>query len=177
MEAAERPLGGEIGDAGDARGASFAALYERHVGRAVALATVLTGDRAAAEDIAHDAFIRVAARLHRIERDLRFDAYLQRSVINACRSWHRRLSVERRFLARHRGEPVVPAPDAPFDARIAGALRELPHRQRAAVALRYLEDLSEEQTAEVLRCSPRAVNSLVSRALASLRAQIEREER
>ena len=142
----------------------------------VALASLLTGDRAAAEDVAHDAFIRVAARLDLLDRDVRFEAYLQRAVVNACRSRHRKLLLERRFIAR---QPTanVPPPDLPFDARVASALRALPYRQRAAVALRYLEDLSEEQTGRVLHCSPRAVNALVSRALVSLREQIERESR
>ena len=56
------------------------------------------------------------------------------------------------------------------------ALRELPHRQRAAVVLRYYEDQSEEQVADTMRCSPRAVNALVSRAMATLRARIHNEE-
>lgn len=56
------------------------------------------------------------------------------------------------------------------------ALGELPERQRAAVVLRYYEDLTEDQVADVLRCSPRAVNSLVSRAMATLRARVEADD-
>jgi DNA-directed RNA polymerase specialized sigma24 family protein len=44
------------------------------------------------------------------------------------------------------------------------------------VVLRYYEDLSEEQTADAMRCSPRAVNALVSRAMAALRQRIQKEE-
>ncbi|HEV8088090.1 MAG TPA: sigma-70 family RNA polymerase sigma factor [Actinomycetota bacterium] len=174
MDAADQPLEEQIAQFGDVGRPTLASLYERHLGRMIALASLLGGDRAAAEDIAHDAFIRVAARLDILDRDVRFEAYLQRAVVNACRSRLRRLTLERRFVARQL-VATVPAPDPPLDARVATALRELPYRQRAAVALRYLEDLSEEQTAHVLRCSPRAVNALVSRALVSLRAQIERE--
>ena len=156
---------------------SLASLYERHVGRAVALATVLTGDASSAEDIAQDCFVRVAARMGSLGGDVRFEAYYQRAVVNACRSRHRRLMVERSFLARVPGHRhVAPPPELPLDDAIARALRELPRRQRAAVALRFLEDLSEEQTAHVLRCSPRAVNALVSRALATLRTQVHKED-
>jgi RNA polymerase sigma factor (sigma-70 family) len=52
------------------------------------------------------------------------------------------------------------------------ALRALPERQRAAIVLRFYEDLSERETADVMRCSVRAVNSLVVRAMATLRAQM-----
>jgi RNA polymerase sigma factor (sigma-70 family) len=52
------------------------------------------------------------------------------------------------------------------------ALASLPERQRIAVVLRYYEDLSERQTAEILRCSIRAVNQLVARAIAALRERI-----
>ncbi len=175
MEAADRAAT-ESATPTDLERPTLAALYERHVGRAVALATLLTGNRHVAEDIAHDCFVRVAARLSRLDRDVRLEAYLQRAVVNACRSRHRRLIVERTFLAREPVELEAPPPPLPFDAAVAAALRELPYRQRAAIALRFLEDLSEEQTAHILRCSPRAVNALVARALATLRTRIEQEE-
>jgi RNA polymerase sigma factor (sigma-70 family) len=150
-------------------------MYERYVGRAVALASVLTGDRDLAQDVAHDCFIRVAARLALLEEDLRFEAYLQRSVVNACRSRFRRAALERSVLQRQ-PTPTVPEPSLGIDADVERALRALPYRQRAAIALRYLEDLSEEQTGVILRCSPRAVNALVSRALAALRTALAEED-
>lgn len=156
------------------RAPSLGELYERYVGRAVTLATVLTGDRYLAEDLAHDCFIRVAARAGRLGSDQRFEAYLQRSVVNACRSRFRRLALERTFLARER-VPMAPEPSLQLDEDLARALRALPYRQRAAVALRYLDDLSEEQAGRILRCSPRAVNALVSRGLANLRSTLGQE--
>ena len=169
------PEAAPIDDEGE-RSTPMQVLYERHVGRAIALATILTGDRHAAEDIAQDCFVHVAARSGLFDREMRFEAYLQRAVVNACRSRFRRQSVERSFLAREHGIATSPAPELALDVAVAAALRDLPYRQRAAIALRYLEDLSEEQTAHILRCSPRAVNALVSRALASLRARIDQEE-
>jgi RNA polymerase sigma factor (sigma-70 family) len=52
----------------------------------------------------------------------------------------------------------------------------LPPRQRAAVVLRFYEDLSERETAEVLRCSPAAAKALVARAMETLRAEIRKDE-
>ena len=53
------------------------------------------------------------------------------------------------------------------------AIVALPYRQRAAIVLRFYEDLSERQAGAILRCSPRAVNALVSRAMATLRMEME----
>ena len=97
--------------------------------------------------------------------------------MNLCRARFRRFRVERDYI-RRAIPPVVAVPDHEPEERDAlwSAIRRLPHRQRVAVVLRYYEDLSEEQTSDVLRCSTRAVNSLVSRALAQLRADVLREE-
>jgi DNA-directed RNA polymerase specialized sigma24 family protein len=55
------------------------------------------------------------------------------------------------------------------------AILRLPFRQRAAIVLRFYEDLSEDQTAAVLRCTTRATNSLVSRAMTTLRRDLTKE--
>ena len=155
----------------------LADLYERHVGRAVALATLVGGNADAAEDIAHEAFIRAASRLSGLRDASAFDAYLRRTVVNLCRARARRAAIERRYvrwLVRRESE----APPSRTEDRdvLWRALRQLPHRQLAAVVLRYYEDLSEEQVADAMRCSPRAVNALVSRAMAALRERIQEEE-
>ena len=155
----------------------LADLYERHVGRAVALAALVGGDADAAEDIAHEAFIRTAGRLSGLRDQSAFDAYLRRTVVNLCRARARRASIERRYLGWLVQRDVDQAPSRTEDQDILWrALGELPHRQRTAVVLRYYEDLSEVQTADAMRCSPRAVNALVSRAMASLRERIQKEE-
>jgi len=150
-------------------------IYLRHVGRLTSFASLLAPDRNDAQDIVHDCFVRVAARLPSLGDDVRFEAYLQRSVVNACRSAHRRASLERAVLWRERHPDPVSGPDAGRDDELWAAIRDLPYRQRAAVVLRYHEDLSEERTAEILSCSPRAVNALVSRATASLRSRLTQE--
>ena len=151
--------------------------YQRYVGPMVALAAALIGD-AAAEDVAHDCFVRVLAREGAIRRDAPLDAYLRRAVVNACRSRWRRARIERRSLASRVAGPseISPPADPTDDDSVWRAIRSLPHRQRAAVILRYAEDLSEEQVGDALRISPRAVNALISRAMATLRTTLEQEE-
>jgi RNA polymerase sigma factor (sigma-70 family) len=152
-------------------------MYERHIGRATALARLLTNDPHLAEDLAHDAFIRAAGRLGALRDPAAFEAYLRRTTVNLCHARLRRLRVERRFLGRQ--PPLGPvSPEDRVEDRdlLWGAIRRLPYRQRAAVVLRFYEDLSEHQAADVLRCSPRAVNALVSRAMTTLREALSTED-
>jgi RNA polymerase sigma factor (sigma-70 family) len=160
-----------------ARGRGLEELYRRHVGRAVSLAGLMTGDYDAAEDIAHDAFIRVAGRFGHLRDEAAFEAYYRRAVVNLCRARFRRLRLERAYVRRHAtGTAEVVADHEPEERDLLwAAIERLPHRQRLAVVLRFYEDLSEDQTGQVLHCSARAVNSLVSRAMAQLRADVEEE--
>lgn len=163
----------EVGELGVAREDRLDALYRQVVPRAESLARALTGDRHLAQDIAHDAFIRVAGRFGHLRDPGAAEAYLRRAVVNLCRSHFRRMGVERRGLRRVGVvETVAPAAPEERDA-VWNAIQVLPYRQRAAVVLRFYEDLSEAQAGEILRCSPRAVNALVSRAMATLRTEME----
>ena len=69
---------------------SLAALYERHADDAVGLAYLLTGDRALAEDLMQEAFVRIAARFRHIRDPAAFGTYLRRTVINLANSHFRR---------------------------------------------------------------------------------------
>ena len=173
--------GGEaraLGEAVSVAGSQIAALYEEHVGRATALATLLTGDRHAAEDIAHDAFLRAAGRFKHLREPQAFGAYLRRTVVNACRARARRARRERLFLERAwRVRRVEPDTSADDRDELLPLIKALPYRQRAALVLRYWDDLPEAQIADILRTSPRAVNALLSRAMETLRLEIGRSER
>ncbi|HEX9377049.1 MAG TPA: sigma-70 family RNA polymerase sigma factor [Actinomycetota bacterium] len=164
----------EIGELGVAREVGLEALYRRLVGGAEGLARALTGDPYLAQDIAHDAFIRVAGRFGHLRNAGAFEAYLRRAVVNQCRSHFRRAGVERRGLQRL-GVRIEASAAHALEERdsLWATIQALPYRQRAAIVLRFYEDLSEAQAGEILRCSPRAVNSLVSRAMATLRAEME----
>jgi RNA polymerase sigma-70 factor (sigma-E family) len=150
-------------------------LYAAHAPEAGRLAYLLTGDRALSEDLVHEAFVRLFGRFRDLRDPGAFRSYLRSTVVNLTRSHFRRRRVERAYLdrERHRVEPSVEAaePDETWEA-----LQRLRPRQRAAIVLRYYEDLSEAQTADVLRCPVGTVKSLVSRGLEQLRAEMTRGE-
>jgi RNA polymerase sigma factor (sigma-70 family) len=152
-------------------------LYVRHAAAALHLAYFLTGDAEAARDLVQDAFVRVAGRFRHLRQPDAFDAYLRRTIVSLHASALRRLRVERSSLARQ-AALAGPAPNEVDDGtrdEMWHAILGLPPRQRAAIVLRYYEDLSESQSAEVLRCSDGALNQLVARAMANLRSSIGKD--
>ncbi|MBI2238754.1 MAG: sigma-70 family RNA polymerase sigma factor [Actinobacteria bacterium] len=76
-----------------------------------------------------------------------------------------------------RTPPRAATPNDELDQTMHEALLRLPARQRAALVLRFYEDLSDVQTAEVMRCRPGTVRSLVSRGMTTLRAELGGEAR
>jgi RNA polymerase sigma-70 factor (sigma-E family) len=150
----------------------LAELYTRYVPSAARLAFLLTGDRSQAEDLAHEAFVRCIGRFGHLRAHEAFDAYLRRAVVNLHTSRLRRRRTERAWLARHgaaEARRTSSMPDVGAREDLWQALRELPARQRAALVLRYYEDLSERDTAATLGCSVAAVKSLVQRGSHALR--------
>jgi RNA polymerase sigma-70 factor (sigma-E family) len=155
----------------------LADLYWRHAGDAVRLAFLLTSDQQAAEDIVQDAFVRLFGRFQELRSPDSFEIYLRRTVVNLSRDRWRRLKLERDHVTETSFSRQAEVAASQIEDRelIRHALRSLPHRQRAALVLRFYTDLSEQQTAEVLQCSVAAVKSLVSRATASLRERMRGE--
>ena len=165
-------------DAGVRTGGVLADLYQRHAPAAGRLAYLLTGDRALAEDLVQEAFVRVVGRFRHLRVPDAFEAYLRRTIVNLHTSQLRRRRLERAYLEREgRAETSTTNPDADGREELWRAVLGLPHRQRAAVVLRYYEDLSERETADALGCSTPAAKSLVARAMQTLRARIEGETR
>jgi RNA polymerase sigma-70 factor (sigma-E family) len=155
-------------------------LYVRHAGGAVRLAYLLLQDRAVAEDIVQDAFVRLAGRLVHLRDPGAFDAYLRRTVVNLSRSYVRRKMLERAFLRREMAtaqRDTVRWPTSSVEDRelLWRALGRLPERQRVAIVLRFYEDLPEAQVADILRCRPGTVKSRVSRGLEALRLEMRGE--
>jgi RNA polymerase sigma-70 factor (sigma-E family) len=154
---------------------TMAELYARYVPSAIRLAYLLTGDRAQAEDLAHDAFVRCVGRFAYLREREAFDGYLRRAIVNLHTSGLRRRRLEKEWLRRE-GPRVAHAsaaiPDVVGRDALWRALGTLPARQRAALVLRYYEDLSERDTAAVLGCSLAAVKSLVQRGSEALRTEL-----
>lgn len=156
----------------------IAELYSRHAPEAMRLAYLLTGDSHAAADVVQDAFIRLLGRFRDIRNPDAFEAYLRKTVVNLAKDRFRKLSSERARQERDRSlrrEVAESMPDFSERDSLRRALRTLSYRQQAALVLRYFEDLSEGQTAEVLGCSVAAVKSLVARGTKVLRERLRGE--
>ncbi|HEV2372967.1 MAG TPA: SigE family RNA polymerase sigma factor [Streptosporangiaceae bacterium] len=170
----EPPVGGEsIGlDAATA----VTALYESHALSLVRLAYVMLGDRHTAEDVVHDAFCGLYRAWHRIPDHGNLLAYVRTSVVNGCRSVHRRARTAPSALA----EPDAASAESEVifsEERRAtvAALNQLPPRQREAIVLRYYAGLPEPEVAQAMGVSRGTVKSTTARGLAAL-GRILREE-
>ena len=139
-------------------------------------AMLLTADRADAEDLLQAALTNTYLAWGRINDHGALDGYVRRTMVNINISWWRRRRLEE--------YPTDALPDTPIaDHTRRSELRDgldrlldrLPARQRAAIILRYYEDLSETEIAETLGVSVGTVKSTVSRAMAKLRDEAARE--
>ena len=151
-------------------------LYRAHAPDAVRLAYLLTGDRALAEDLTQDAFVKVLGRFRDLREPDAFWWYLRRTIVNLSRSHLRRRRVERAYLARQTTPAASAPPDLGERERVRHALMELRPEQRAAVVLRYFEDLSEADTAAILGRPLGTVKSMVSRGVAHLREELRDDD-
>ena len=132
------------------------------------LAAFLVGDLAVAEEIVQDAFLEVARRWDRLDTPA---GYLRTAVVNGCRNHSRRLA-----LIRRRPLPAPPRHvEAPEHDDLWAVLARLPERRRAAIVLRYYEDLSIDEIARLLTCRPGTVSSLLHRGVADLRKVLDDE--
>ena len=152
----------------------LASLYEERSARAFRLAYLLTGDRDLAEDLVQDAFVRLIGRFADLRSPDSFDVYLRRTIVTLSYGTFRRRRTERSYLARQEGlarrtNDVLP--DVEGKDELWTQMQKIAPRQRAALVLRYYEDLSEQQAADVLGCSLRTVKSLVTRGIQAMRDQ------
>lgn len=157
---------------------TFAAVYEREHDRTVRLAWLLTADRGAAQEIAHDAWVNAYRRDQRRPVD-DLVPYVRKSVVNGARDRGRRGVVERAYLGAARRERL-PDPDEPsvIGQRMAltECLQALPQRMRTAVVLRFYLDLSVSDTATAMGVSEGTVKSSVSKGLARLRTMWKEQD-
>lgn len=127
-----------------------------------------TADQQLAQDLLQTAFERTARRWARIGDP---EAYVRRVMYHEFVSWWRRWRRREMVVAEPPDRPDPADATAAADLRRAlrAALLRLGPRQRAVIVLRYLEDYSEREVAEILGCAPSTVSSQASRALARLR--------
>jgi RNA polymerase sigma-70 factor (sigma-E family) len=151
----------------------LAELYELHSPEAIRLAYLLTGDVELAQDLVQEAFVKLVGHFTDLIRAQSFDAYLKRTIVNLAYGHFRRRRVERAYSARVQTltRTSTEFPDVEERDELWNRLHLIAPRQRAALVLRYYDDLSEQQTADVLGCSVRTVKSLVARGLHAMRLQ------
>jgi RNA polymerase sigma-70 factor (sigma-E family) len=134
----------------------------------LASAVLLTGSRAAGEDLLQAALERLMRSWGRVREDR--ERYLRRTMYHlAVDQWRKRGRSPEVFIA-HEPPSAADATEA-LDLRdaLSRALNELPPRQRAVLVLRYWEQMSEAEAADVLGCSVGTVKSTASRGLSRLR--------
>jgi RNA polymerase sigma-70 factor (sigma-E family) len=139
----------------------------------LAFATVLAGQRATAEDLAQEVLIKVHARWDRIVQMDRPEMYVRKMILNEFLSWRRR---SWRLIPSGSELTTGSSPDhatgyAEHEAMLA-EIAKLPRRQRAVLVLRYYEDQSDAEIAELLGCTQGSVRAYMSRALAALRVEL-----
>jgi len=144
----------------------------------VRTAVLLTGDRGHAEDLVQRALLAVFRSWGRLDHVANAEAYTRTTMVRLASRWWRR---------RWRAEiPTDRLPDRPVGDHAAGvdtaevvrrALAALPWPQRAVLVMRYFEERSEAEIAEVLGCSAGTVKSRASRGLVALRAAMTSVEK
>jgi RNA polymerase sigma-70 factor (ECF subfamily) len=137
----------------------------------VALAIALTGVPEVARDLAQDALVKAYRAWPSVRAMDKPGAWLRRITINGALSWHRSHGRETAARARMRPEPTSVLPDAESD-RFWTAVRSLPERQRAAIALHYLEDMSVVDVATALEVTSGTVKASLFAARATLAAAL-----
>jgi RNA polymerase sigma-70 factor (sigma-E family) len=151
----------------------FVATYAEDLLRT---AYLIVWDEAEAEDLVQECLLKVARRWPRVRRMEQPRAYARRILVNlildGARSRARRRSELEPAPA---ASPIAvdPLPALQTRAELLQALEQLPTRQRAVLVLRYFNDLTEAQVAEVLGCQPGTVKSSTSRGLARLREVLQ----
>ena len=140
-------------------------------------AYLLCGDWHLADDLVQETFVQTFRHWRRVQRADNQNAYVRRILINEFnRHWQRYGGLP--VADNDRLEVAVPdiSDEVVNRADLLRALLTLPARQRATVVLRYLEGMSERETAAVMRCSEGTVKSQTARALDALEGCLKHKE-
>lgn len=155
--------------AGDEWPESLLALFAASRVEMVRLAHLVTGSNGVAEDVVQEAFVRLRAQWHRVDNP---GGYLRTTVVNLARGHLRRRGVERRHALTERPLDDLRLTGDPEIDDTWAAVRRLPPRQRAVLALRFYEDLPLTEIAATLGCRVGTVKSNLHRGLARLRKEL-----
>jgi RNA polymerase sigma-70 factor (ECF subfamily) len=156
-----------------------AALYARACPSLVGLLTVIGGNRADAEEVAQDAFVRLLEHWGKVREYAEPEAWLRTVAVRLLMLRQRRRQVAARGLALlgRRAATAAPAAGPGLDVELEEALAALPVAQRAVLVLHHLHDLSVAEVAELLHVPTGTVKSRLSRARTALAPLLADEER
>jgi RNA polymerase sigma-70 factor (sigma-E family) len=137
-------------------------------------AYLIVGDVGLAQDLVQEALTKTYVAWPRLRDPGNAEAYTRKAITTTAISWFRRKGWNNERSTEHLPERPSRGHDDSVTSRawLWECLLRLPVRQRAAVVLRYYEDLTEAQTAEAMGCAVGTVKSQVSAALAKLREQL-----
>jgi RNA polymerase sigma-70 factor (ECF subfamily) len=154
---------------------TFEATFVREYPKMVAIAAAVSGSRADAEDIAQEALSRLHRRWFQVRGFDKPGAWLRRITINLALSRRRRLASEARAVLRlsSRSTSVTLPETRADDEHVWHLVAGLPPRQRAAIALHYLEDRPIDEIAEILDISPSTARVHLHRARETLGRQLD----
>lgn len=142
------------------------------------------GDADEAMDLSQETFVAAFAAIDRYDGDRPFRIWISRIAINKCRDWARRRAVRSFFtravplenafdVAADGPAPDVEASDRAELMRVRKAMSGLPHNLREVLILRGVEDLSQADTADLLKVSEKTVETRLYRARAKLRMLLD----
>jgi RNA polymerase sigma-70 factor, ECF subfamily len=149
--------------------AAIEEIFTRHWSGAYRTAYLVTGDSAAAEDIAQEAFLSAIRALPRFDLRRPLRPWLHRIVVNRAIDWSRARGLRNEVGAGAAGDPAAPEVEQPgFGGPVVAALQRLGPEQRAVVVMRYLLELTPGEIAEALDLPRGTVNSRLRRGLDAL---------
>lgn len=160
------------------RDADFTEYVKRRTPWLRRVAFLLCRDWHRADDLVQSAFLKLYLNWDRARRADNFDAYVRAILVNLYLNeqrspWWRQITLRREQREETAADPAAPGADPAGELDLITALGAVPARQRAAIVLRYYCDLSVDETAALLACSPGTVKSQCSRGLAALRLALE----
>jgi DNA-directed RNA polymerase specialized sigma24 family protein len=148
----------------DATGQDFGEWYSANHGRLVAGLLVISGRLELSRDAVDEACVRAYTRWERVSVMESPTGWVYRVALNVLRRQTRRAALEQRLLRRHRVPFLVDGPAGEAWELVAG----LPPRQRTAIVLRYVSDLTQAEIANAMGVSRSTVSSTLANALARL---------
>jgi len=147
---------------------TFDAFYRREFTTLALLAGTITGNRAIGEDLAQEALSRVHEQWSKVSGLDKPGAWARRVTINLAIGRKRRFASEARAMLRLAPAATEATEERQGDPEVWAAVSKLAPRQRAVIALRYIEDRPVSEIAEILGCSVSAATSNLHKARANL---------